>query len=108
MRTTNCINNAIVLEKNGQWQKSDRVKTEIVPFILQRASKGRRNAPKIPAGTTLYAIKYELGGYFTYSYVKREHAELAIQNSRDQQTNTFQFYGFNVVDDANDTLPVSS
>ena len=101
------MNNAIVLEKNGQWQRSDRVKTEVVPFVTTIKSKARRNAPAVEVGTTLYAIKYELGGYFVYSYLTREEAERVRQVSIDNGTNTFQFYGFNVVDIPEYTLPVS-
>jgi len=84
-----------------------RIKTEVVEFTLNKSSRARRNAPAIKAGTTLYAIKYELGGYFTYSYKDKQKAEECRQTQIDNQTNTFQFYGFNVVDDLNDTMPVS-
>jgi hypothetical protein len=104
--TTNCIHNAIELETSGKWQKSDRVKTEVVPFVKLIKSKARRGSPSVERGTTLYAIKYELGGYFVYSYMTRERAEEVRLASIDNQTDTFQFYGFNVVDDTEWTMPV--
>lgn len=104
MRTTNCINNAIKLEQRGK-SRSDRVKMTVEEFKLGRASRGRRNTPSVKVGTTLYAIKYELGGYFTYSYHTHTEAERIIQAMKDNATNTFQFYGFNVVDTPDETLP---
>jgi hypothetical protein len=106
MRTTDCINRAIQLQNNGK-PLSDRVKTEVVKFVLSRKSHGRRGQPSLPSGTELYAIQYELGGYFTYSYTTIKAAEESRQNQIYNQTNTFQFYGFNVVDNVNDTMPCS-
>lgn len=83
------------------------VKTKVVEFILNKESRGRRNQPRLPKGTKLYAIEYELGGYFTYSYTSRESAEQSRQNQIKHNTNTYQFYGFNCVKDPNDTLPSS-
>jgi hypothetical protein len=84
---------------------TDKVKTHVVEFTKRTCSKARRGSPAVYPGTVLYAIKYEIGGYFTYSYATREAAEDVRQAGIKHGTDTYQFYQFNVVADADDTRP---
>jgi hypothetical protein len=81
-----------------------RLKMEIEEFISTRPHSGRRGSPAIPVGTRLYAIKYENGGYFSYSYINKTEAEESIENSRLQGTDNEYYREWNVVDDKEKTL----
>lgn len=84
-----------------------RVKMEIVEFVTTRPHHGRRGSPKIPTGTKLYAIKYDTGGYYTYSYQDKNDAINCIENSKLYKTDTEYYREWNVVKDMEDTMHVS-
>ncbi len=82
------------------------VSTNIVKRIRTKDQKEHKgyHRPEVKAGTEIYLIAYELGGYFTYSYLKLEDAELSRNNSIKEGTNTFRFYDFNVVSNVDQTI----
>ena len=84
-----------------------RVGMEVVEFITNKHHSGRRGSPAIPRGTTLYAIKYSVGGYFTYSYQNQDDAIASIKNMIKYDTDNMRFYPFNVVSELDDTLHVA-
>ena len=84
------------------------IRMKIVEFKTTRPHFGRRGSPAIPTGTTLYALEYETGGYFTYSYIKREDAETCIENGKLYQTNTEYYREWNLVMDKENTLHYGS
>lgn len=85
-----------------------RIKMSIEEFITKRSHNGRRGSPKISAGTTLFAIKYENGGYFPYSYEDRKDALNCIEMMKHQGTDTDKYKEWNVVWDIENTMHVSS
>lgn len=96
-----------------QQQRDDmsrRVAMKIVKFVTDRPKQGRRGSPAIPEGTTLYAIAYHhvKGGFFTYSYMNRDDAQKAIDNTKMHQTDNEFYYPWNVVYNVQDTLHVAS
>lgn len=80
------------------------IKMDIEEFIIDRPKRARRGSPAVPSGTKLYAIRYETGGYFTYSYVNRKDAEECIENSKLYRTNNEYYREWNLVQDKQDTL----
>jgi hypothetical protein len=84
------------------------VKTEIHETkrgSYQKAHKGH-NRPEVEAEDMIYVIKYQIGGYFTYSYLSRERAEESMKNSVRYKCNTKQYYDFNVVSEPAKTITV--
>lgn len=84
------------------------VETEIVETKRSNIQKQHNgyNRPLVEADTTIYVIKYRIGGYFPYSYLNREQAEDSRRNQIKNQTNTFRYYQFNVVSSVDKTITV--
>lgn len=82
-----------------------RIRMRIVEFksIYKPPHKGWCR-PEIAEGTTMYAISYVCGGYFTYSYLRREDAQRVMQTMIYEGTDTDQYYHFNVVKDIQRTI----
>lgn len=78
----------------------------IVPFIskYRPAHKGWHR-PEVEEGTKMYAIQYEIGGYFTYSYLDEDQAFRVMMNMR--KTSTFRYYYHNVKKDIHSTIQVA-
>jgi hypothetical protein len=87
--------------------KSQRVPMAIEEFVTLKAKSGRRGSPRIPAGTTLYAIRY-VGhhGYFTYSYSTREAAQDCINRMIEHNTDNEYYLPWNMSDSVQNTLHV--
>ena len=84
-----------------------RVGMEVVEFITNRHHSGRRGSPAISKGTKLYAIKYSIGGYFTYSYQSKQDAINAIENMIRYESDNMRFYPFNLARELDDTMHVA-
>jgi len=82
------------------------IKCSIEEYITQKPHNGRRGSPKIPSGIKLFVIKYDIGGYFTYSYFSRSEAELVFRAGIEYDTNTKRYYDFNVVNHPEKTMHV--
>ncbi|HMB37115.1 MAG TPA: hypothetical protein VKV41_23925 [Methylomirabilota bacterium] len=81
------------------------IRMEVVEFTSKHRPAHRAwNRPEVAEGTTLYAIEYSKGGYFTYSYRSREAAEYMKRTMIAEGTDTDQHYGFNVVGDVHRTI----
>lgn len=88
-------------------KRDDRkVAMSIEEYRTQKEHNGRRGSPRLPSGINLYCIKYELGGYFTYSYLNRLEAEFVMRAMQEHGTDTQRYYDFNVVDEPEKTLHV--
>lgn len=83
------------------------IELTIEEFVTTRPKKGRRGSPAIPTGTTLYALRYSTGGYFTYSYLRKETAQKSIENSKLYRTNTEYYREWNLSKTPEDTLHYS-
>jgi len=86
---------------------SQRVRMKVVKFTTERPKRARRGSPAIPEGTTLYAIQYDKGGYFTYSYQNYTDAQDSADNMRLHETDNMFYYPWNVVHDIQKTVHVS-
>lgn len=79
----------------------------IIPYILKSDHHGRRGSPKVLAGTQVYLLEYETGGYFTYCYLDIDDAREVIRNGKMYHSNTKIYMEFNLVIDPEDTMHVS-
>ena len=81
------------------------IRMEVVEFTSKHRPAHRGwNRPEVAEGTTLYAIEYSKGGYFTYSYQSREAAEYVKRTMIAEGQDTDHYYGFNVVGDVHRTI----
>jgi hypothetical protein len=88
----------------------DEVKMEIreaIRDIPQREHKGW-NRPEVKEGTTIFVLKYiGYDGYYTYSYLDRDKAQIVIDNGKIYGTNTVRFMEFNRTKSSNTTIVVN-
>lgn len=83
-----------------------KVKQTVEEFITKESHNGRRGSPRIPSGTRLYAIRYENGGYFPYSYFSRKEAEKVIEAGRIEHIDTEFYRQWNIVWNKDETRHV--
>jgi hypothetical protein len=82
---------------------------KVTPFettLAWKEHKGWRR-PAVAVGVTRYAIEYDKGGFFTYSYLESADAVRVMKGMIVEGTDTEQYYPFNVKTDIQDTIPVA-
>lgn len=84
-----------------------KVPMKVHAYTYTTAHRGRRGSPAVPAGTTVYVIRYaDSRGYYTYAYLNRERALDVIAAMDENNTDTEFFCQWNRVFDPEQTLHV--
>ena len=82
------------------------IEMKVVKYIFKKDHNGRRGSPAVKAGTEVYALQYETGGYFTYSYLNEADALACIQGGINHETNTRRYMEWNYVNTPENTRHV--
>lgn len=81
-----------------------RVKMIVEEYTTTIKHNGRRGSPAIPTGTKVYVIRYEIGGYYTYSFLHEKDAHEIIETMRQYGTDNEYHREWNLVDNPEKTM----
>jgi len=84
----------------------NKVRMKLIPQ-LKGPCRGRRGQQALTKKFTLvWCIEYETGGFFTFSYYRKQDAINAMKLMRQYGTDTVRYRDFNIVSDVDKTMHV--